>query len=87
VKGGAYGLSVVATFGGGNVQLQLLGPDGSTWLNVGSAITANGVVDGRSNATSMWPLCPSREASIAPHDRPGSLLSQEELRHDYPLVT
>jgi hypothetical protein len=28
--------------GGGNVQLQLLGPDASTWLNVGTAITANG---------------------------------------------
>jgi hypothetical protein len=42
VKGGSYGLSVVATFGGGNVQLQLLGPDGSTWLSVGSAVTANG---------------------------------------------
>jgi hypothetical protein len=32
----------VATFGGGNMQLQLLGPDGTTWLGVGSAITANG---------------------------------------------
>jgi hypothetical protein len=42
VRGGTYGLSVEATFGGGNVQLQLLGPDGSTWLNVGSAVTANG---------------------------------------------
>jgi hypothetical protein len=42
IKGGTYGLSVEATFGGGNVTLQLLGPDGSTWLNVGSAITANG---------------------------------------------
>jgi hypothetical protein len=31
----------VATFGGGNMQLQLLGPDGTTWLGVGSAITAN----------------------------------------------
>jgi hypothetical protein len=35
-------LSVEATFGGGNVQLQLLGPDGSTWLAVGRAITSNG---------------------------------------------
>jgi hypothetical protein len=44
VAGGVYALSVVATFGGGSVQLQLLGPDGSTWLNVGAAITANGYV-------------------------------------------
>ena len=31
IKGGSYGLSVEATFGGGNVQLQLLGPGGSTF--------------------------------------------------------
>jgi len=42
VKGGKYGLTVTATFGGGNVQLQTLSLDGSTWLPVGSAITANG---------------------------------------------
>lgn len=42
--GGGKGLfSAVATWGGGSVQLQYMGPDGSTWLNVGSAVTANGV--------------------------------------------
>lgn len=42
--GGGRGMfAVVATFGGGNVQLQYLGPDESTWLNVGAAITANGL--------------------------------------------
>ena len=44
LKGGTYGLTVTATFGGGNVQLQILSLDGATWLNVGSAITANGFV-------------------------------------------
>jgi hypothetical protein len=44
LKGGDYGLTVTATFGGGNVQLQILGPDGTTWLAVGAAITANGFV-------------------------------------------
>jgi hypothetical protein len=40
--GGKYGLDVTATFSSGNVQLQTLAPDGSTWVNVGSAITAAG---------------------------------------------
>jgi hypothetical protein len=40
--GGKYGLDVTATFGGGNVQLQTLAPDGSTWVNVGSSITTAG---------------------------------------------
>jgi hypothetical protein len=41
--GGKYGLDISATFGGGNLQLQTLSVDGSTWINVGSSITANGV--------------------------------------------
>ncbi len=43
LDGGLYELAAVATWGGGNVQLQQLGPDGSTWLNVGTDLTANGV--------------------------------------------
>lgn len=43
VKGGLYGLAVSATFGGGNVQLQQLALDGSTWINVGTSITAAGL--------------------------------------------
>lgn len=36
--------SVVANFsGGGSVQLQYMGPNGSTWLDVGAALTANGL--------------------------------------------
>lgn len=41
--GGEGVLIAVASWGGGNAQLQVLGPDGATWINVGSAITANGV--------------------------------------------
>ena len=40
--GGKYGLNVSATFGGGNVQLETLSADGSTWISVGSSITTNG---------------------------------------------
>lgn len=40
--GGRFLGDAMGTWGGGNVQLQRLGPDGSTWLNYGAAITANG---------------------------------------------
>jgi hypothetical protein len=42
--GGNCALTVSATFGGGNIQLQILSFDKVTWINVGSAITANGFV-------------------------------------------
>jgi hypothetical protein len=47
LQGGTYQVAVVATFGGGSVGLQMLGPDGSTWLAVHAALTAAGaaVVD------------------------------------------
>jgi len=49
LRGGRYAVAVVATFGGGSVKLQALGPDGSTYLSVasGSDFTAAGfaVVD------------------------------------------
>ena len=40
--GGLYGIQVSATWGGGNVQLNTLSGDGSTWIAVESAFTANG---------------------------------------------
>lgn len=40
--GGTYRVTVVATFGGGNVGLQQLGPDGSTYLTNHTALTVNG---------------------------------------------
>lgn len=33
IKGGGYLVSVVATFGGGSVKLQILGPDNTTYLD------------------------------------------------------
>ena len=36
LAGGKYAAAVVATFGGGSVKLQALGPDGSTYLSVSS---------------------------------------------------
>jgi hypothetical protein len=42
--GGKSASIVHATFGGGNVQWQTLALDGSTWINVGSSITADNFV-------------------------------------------
>lgn len=45
VWGGGRGqLTAVATFGGGSVGLDYLGPDGTTWLAAVTALTANGMV-------------------------------------------
>lgn len=43
LQGGRVQISAVATWGGGNVVLQQIGPDGSTWLPLHVAIEANGV--------------------------------------------
>jgi hypothetical protein len=44
--GGGKGLfTAVANWGGGSVQLQYMGPDGVTWLNIGAALTANGYLN------------------------------------------
>lgn len=41
--GGTYGITAMATWGsGGTVTLQMLSPDGSTWITALSAFTANG---------------------------------------------
>jgi hypothetical protein len=42
LRGGNYGMTVTATFGGGNVALQRLAPDGSTYVTVITAFTAAG---------------------------------------------
>jgi hypothetical protein len=54
LKGGFYMVAAVATFGGGSVELQALGPDQSTWLSVPAAfpvgaalkLTVAGVIEG-----------------------------------------
>lgn len=49
LTGGVYDIDCVATFGGGNVDFQELGPDGTTWLtHLAAAFTANGVKDNQS---------------------------------------
>jgi hypothetical protein len=37
LKGGKYAIAALATFGGGSVKFQGLGPDGATFLSVSSA--------------------------------------------------
>jgi hypothetical protein len=38
ILGGKYSFDASGTWGSGNAQVELLGPDGSTWLNVGSSV-------------------------------------------------
>ena len=43
-SGGTYGIAAIATWGGGSVDLQILGPDGATYLSVlDTVFVANGV--------------------------------------------
>lgn len=42
LRGGNYGITVHATFGGGSVNLQRLSPDGSTYVPVLTAFAADG---------------------------------------------
>ena len=48
LNGGYYMVAAVATFGGGNVELQMLGPDQSTWLSAPTALklSAAGTIAG-----------------------------------------
>ncbi len=39
--GGRYAFCVTATFGGGNIQLQILMPDGTTYIGASAAITTS----------------------------------------------
>ena len=41
--GGKFQVAAIATWGGGNLVLEQLGPDNTTWLPVHTALTANGV--------------------------------------------
>ena len=42
LRGGNYGLTCHATFGGGSIALQRLSPDGSTFVTVLTALTSDG---------------------------------------------
>lgn len=57
LKGGTYGLAVVATFGGGSVKLQRLAGDGSTYVSMSSACdftAAGGAVVDLPRGTYRW---------------------------------
>jgi hypothetical protein len=41
--GGRYVVTVSATFGGGSVKFQILGPDNATFISIGADFTAAGV--------------------------------------------
>lgn len=41
--GGNYVLAVSATFGGGNVGVEVLLPDGATWVDCHTPLTAAGI--------------------------------------------
>lgn len=43
LNGGKYTFAVAATFGGGSVGIETLGPNGSSWLSVGTPPVAAGV--------------------------------------------
>ena len=45
LRGGKYAFAVIATFGGGSVTLQVLGPDNSTWLTAMTAVTVAGTAN------------------------------------------
>ena len=58
LKGGYYLLSGVATWGGGNIELKILGPDAPTYLSLPTALklTANGCIAGYlPPGTISWP--------------------------------
>jgi len=48
LNGGDYLMAAVATWGGGNVELQALGPDQATYLSAPTALklSANGMISG-----------------------------------------
>jgi hypothetical protein len=41
--GGKYSFDASGTWGSGNTQVETLSIDGSSWLNVGSSVSSNGV--------------------------------------------
>lgn len=45
LRGGNYGLTVTATWGGGSLTLQRLAADGTTYVTVSPAITVDGYVN------------------------------------------
>jgi hypothetical protein len=46
LEGGGYTLDALATWGGGTVKVQAVGPDGSTLINTALTLSANGTISG-----------------------------------------
>lgn len=40
--GGAYAVDAIASWGGGNIALKRLGPDGNTYITAATALSADG---------------------------------------------
>lgn len=63
IKGGGYLVSVSATFGGGSVKLQILGPDGTTYLDIKQPFDNAGteqddvISTWSANGAKLMPLC------------------------------
>lgn len=66
IKGGGYLISISATFGGGSVKFQILGPDGSTYLDIKMPFDNAGteqddaVSTWSANGAKLLPLCPGQ---------------------------
>jgi hypothetical protein len=46
ITGGFYCLDAIATWGGGSVTVQRVGPDGSTLISTALTLSANGTIEG-----------------------------------------
>lgn len=42
LQGGAYAMDAIATWNGGSITLQRLGPDGNTFITAATALSADG---------------------------------------------
>lgn len=72
LSGGRYHVAALGTWGGGSATLEMLGPDGSTWLTVGTAVTANGtqVVEVPQNSF-RWTIATATAVAVAVTRIPG----------------
>lgn len=70
---GVYLLAVSGTFNSGSVSLQLLGPDGSTYLTVGSAVTSAG--------TAQPLYCPDGQYQLAVSGSPSAMYASVSRIH------
>lgn len=72
LRGGRYQLAAIGTWGGGSATFEQLGPDGSTYLTVGTAITANGTqVVEVPEGSFRWTIATATAVSVAVCRIPG----------------